>query len=223
MSNRAAITLTALALAAGLAAPAWAAPTIIDFDVPPALSLPSYSLAGVTFTSGAPGTVTLLTGANSSGNLLGNYVENDADPGNGVMDELHAVFDSVVGFVSVDLGDYPSTFYGESDDETLFLNAFDINNLFIVGAAIGITQFQPSYLTLSVTGAGIKSVTFGSYAGYGGSSVYADNFTFNGAAVPEPSAWALMIGGFGMMGRVLRRRRTLAAWYTAATRTLRAA
>ncbi len=30
-------------------------------------------------------------------------------------------------------------------------------------------------------------------------------------AVPEPGAWALMIGGFGMAGAVLRRRRALAA------------
>jgi hypothetical protein len=31
------------------------------------------------------------------------------------------------------------------------------------------------------------------------------------AAVPEPASWALMIGGFGMAGASLRRRRTLAA------------
>ena len=30
------------------------------------------------------------------------------------------------------------------------------------------------------------------------------------AAVPEPSAWALMIAGFGGMGALLRRRRALA-------------
>lgn len=30
------------------------------------------------------------------------------------------------------------------------------------------------------------------------------------AAVPEPTTWALMIGGFGMAGAALRRRRTLA-------------
>lgn len=31
------------------------------------------------------------------------------------------------------------------------------------------------------------------------------------AAVPEPATWALMIGGFGLAGAMLRRRRTLAA------------
>jgi choice-of-anchor C domain-containing protein len=31
------------------------------------------------------------------------------------------------------------------------------------------------------------------------------------AAVPEPATWALMIGGFGLMGAMLRRRRGLAA------------
>ena len=34
---------------------------------------------------------------------------------------------------------------------------------------------------------------------------------FTSGAVPEPGAWALMIGGFGMAGAMLRRRRTVAA------------
>lgn len=33
--------------------------------------------------------------------------------------------------------------------------------------------------------------------------------TFNIAAVPEPAQWALVIGGFGMVGGAMRRRRTL--------------
>lgn len=42
-----------------------------------------------------------------------------------------------------------------------------------------------------------------------------DNFVFDtpavtGGAVPEPAAWALMIGGFGMAGAMLRRRRAAA-------------
>jgi hypothetical protein len=40
-----------------------------------------------------------------------------------------------------------------------------------------------------------------------------DNFHLaaNGAGVPEPATWAMMIGGFGLAGAMLRRRRTLAA------------
>jgi len=33
---------------------------------------------------------------------------------------------------------------------------------------------------------------------------------FNGEAVPEPATWAMMIGGFGLVGGALRRRRTTA-------------
>lgn len=35
------------------------------------------------------------------------------------------------------------------------------------------------------------------------------DFSFGTAGVPEPAQWALLIGGFGMVGRVARRRRTL--------------
>jgi len=39
----------------------------------------------------------------------------------------------------------------------------------------------------------------------GGNASYAGTLAFT-AAVPEPAAWALMIGGFGMVGGVMRRR-----------------
>jgi hypothetical protein len=35
--------------------------------------------------------------------------------------------------------------------------------------------------------------------------------TFTPGAIPEPTTWALMIGGFGLAGATLRRRQTLAA------------
>jgi hypothetical protein len=38
-----------------------------------------------------------------------------------------------------------------------------------------------------------------------------DDFTYNGGAAPEPAAWALMIGGFGLAGAGLRRRKAVAA------------
>ena len=37
------------------------------------------------------------------------------------------------------------------------------------------------------------------------------DFAVAGGAVPEPASWALMIGGFGLVGATLRRRRTAAA------------
>ncbi len=37
-----------------------------------------------------------------------------------------------------------------------------------------------------------------------------DNFSL-GATVPEPASWAMMIGGFGLTGTMLRRRRTVPA------------
>lgn len=205
MSNR---NLRAALMALALMGPtaALAAPTVIDFEEPGALGQPTYVKFGVTFTSGDPSFVNLVTGANSSGNIIGKYDETGVEPGFGTFDWVHAAFDGVVGFVSVDLGDYPSTFDGEGDSETLFLNAFDINNLFIGGMVIDIGEYEPSYRTLSVSALGIKSVAFGSYAGFGGSSVYADNFTFDSRAVPEPATWALMILGFGSVGVLLRRR-----------------
>ena len=206
MTLRSTIALAAFALAFPFSA--LAAPTVIDFEVSPAQGLPSYSVSGVTFTSGGPGgSVNLLGGANGSGNLLGNYVEDGVPEGFGTFDPFRADFDAAVGRVSVDLGDYPSVIYGDGDDETLFLNAFDLNDVLLGSVTLGITQFEPSYKTLSVTAAGIKYATFGAFGGSGGSSVYADNFTFQ-TSVPEPSTWALALLGFGGLGAMLRRRRS---------------
>jgi hypothetical protein len=36
------------------------------------------------------------------------------------------------------------------------------------------------------------------------------HIVFFGAAVPEPESWAMLIAGFGLVGAVMRRRRTLA-------------
>ena len=53
------------------------------------------------------------------------------------------------------------------------------------------------------------SITFITETGKYGTSLARQSFAF--AAVPEPATWALMIGGFGLMGAVLRRRRSALA------------
>jgi len=39
-------------------------------------------------------------------------------------------------------------------------------------------------------------------------ATYTGTATFNAGAVPEPASWAMMIGGFGLIGAAMRRRRT---------------
>lgn len=74
-----------------------------------------------------------------------------------------------------------------------------------------IFEFRPvttRFLTLDITGCGTKPGA-GSvdYCGLG-EIIFADGSGV--AAVPEPATWALLIGGFGMAGAALRRRRRLA-------------
>ena len=64
---------------------------------------------------------------------------------------------------------------------------------------------------------------FGNYSAYvfdhacgiyycaGGGGEKAINYAFRVNGVPEPGTWALMIGGFGLAGVALRRRRAIAA------------
>ena len=46
--------------------------------------------------------------------------------------------------------------------------------------------------------------------GTGDGNDYQGNFRFNQTAVPEPASWALMLGGFGLAGAAMRRRRRTA-------------
>lgn len=57
-----------------------------------------------------------------------------------------------------------------------------------------------------------NSLLFDTFGAQGGDAGYLDNIIVQSTpGVPEPSAWALMIAGFGLAGSVLRRRRVAAA------------
>jgi len=63
--------------------------------------------------------------------------------------------------------------------------------------------------------------TGGLYADFGDTSAYVQdwaigegyrNYAFRMSAAPEPASWALMLGGFGMVGSAMRRRKSSVAF-----------
>jgi hypothetical protein len=67
----------------------------------------------------------------------------------------------------------------------------------------GVTRYQDSY-----TG-DLATATVSAYVNdFSNGGV---NYAFTLAAVPEPASWALLIGGFGLTGAAMRRRRALVA------------
>lgn len=72
----------------------------------------------------------------------------------------------------------------------------------------GLTQAQPFTATsaLVTVAAGTYALTFAAHTANGDNSALIDRVSID--AVPEPATWALMIGGFGMIGATMRRRVT---------------
>lgn len=80
----------------------------------------------------------------------------------------------------------------------------DFSNSTARDLAFAITGINPSVSASSFNGG------TGVFAGTITGSFSADAFDGNGLpSVPEPATWALMIGGFGMVGTAMRRRKSL--------------
>lgn len=73
-----------------------------------------------------------------------------------------------------------------------------------------ITDFQTATLDSLFAGSALTSVTFSGFdAAFAPKGFALDNLALtlvSAPAVPEPAAWALMIGGFGLIGGAMRRR-----------------
>jgi len=187
--------------AAGLAATSARASTTIDFESFTA-NAASFSQDGVTFTPDGPGILHADFGTTPNGTqgIL-------AFDGVATFAPIRADIGGGASFVSVDIGDF------DGDDDTLFLRAYDSLDNLIGSTSLFIDLNFTGMKTLSLSVAGIDHVVFGG-VGIEGSSVYGDNFTWDGGTgggVPEPASWALMLLGFGGLGAVLRSRRTALA------------
>lgn len=197
MKALATVALGALALACAL--PSQAAAATINFDdgTPYTYVDSFYAAQGVTFSNalftpnfnylGSSGTLGIMS-ANQS------YFPN-------LQTAIVAIFANLQSSVSIraiDVG-----FSGAR------IVAYDTN-----GAQLGMAERfgegagTNNFVDLTVNAAGIKSVKLYQPLASGGDGTLFENFAFSGqAGVPEPAAWAMMIGGFGVAGAMIRRRR----------------
>jgi hypothetical protein len=201
--------LSAAAVAAAmLSAPAAHAGLLIDFDE---------AASNVTITSNTPEFCVLGT-CKLSADLLDPFPTVDLEVGQsaefnfvtffvsrGFGYENNARVDATLAFVS------PIAAPAQTGGSANYLR---LGGIFTQGVVAGdliwdnpiqqITAANGSKFTVQFSN--LRGVTFGNNA-TAKVKVTVDSI----AAVPEPGAWALMIGGFGMAGAALRRRRALAA------------
>jgi hypothetical protein len=183
------ISLIAFVAALSLSAPVTAeAVTTLTFETVPA-PFTSYFESGATVTALGPLQIFAPGGPNGTRSLISST---DEEPF--LAYPFRADFDVPAWTVSVDLGDF-----GDDADQ-LFLNAYNSSNVLIASAGQLLGAGVSGMVTLNVATAGIAYVTFGA-VGDGGSSVYADNLSFD---VPEPASAAVL--GLGVLGLAARRR-----------------
>jgi len=175
----------------------------------------SNKISGVVCLGDLPGAFASTTGAHQSGSVI--------VPGDALI--LHpgqfAGQDSAVLFTAPTAGVYTFDFSAFVADN----NPSGVNILlFVPGTSVPLTTLDAANPTYSTSGYTITAVPAGFQLGFAvdyDGVYYNDStgikFTVTGpdadasGAVPEPASWAMMVGGFGLVGGAMRRRsRTLA-------------
>ncbi len=173
-------------------------------------ALPLYPTPGAvnpvdyTFTAAATGDVVAYFAGHSAGytNLLGLLV-NGVDTGIEGLNNQTTPLGTSLNFGPVTAGDVLTFRIRVTNTGDLFYSDRSLN-------ADGITHIYSS-----AYGGGDFGLPAGTYVGFedilrGGDLDYDDlRFVFTNvrSGVPEPAAWAMMLGGFGLVGSAMRRRR----------------
>jgi len=213
----------AVGIALTAAVPATAATTINFDQLPGGAALPSsgttistqYASLGVTFlgtntASGATGALNAwgliaASGPGGSGNYLGNF---GAVPAGGPSSYLLAprydvtsmLFANAVSGVSFGL----NTSGGQN---SVTINAYDAQGTLLQTKA-NVMANEGSFAIQTLSASGIAKIDVVGNAPGGSVRLYGiDNLTYTVSAVPEPATWAMMLGGFGMTGMAIRRRK----------------
>lgn len=198
-----------------------AAPAYADITIVPASSIQGDN---VLFNSGVQ-TGSTVTGKTQSGTLVnftGTTTAGNILRAQGGQARVEGALDVGTGNPN-DTYDLTSLFFDLADGKTF--NNLEFN---LFGASSGATA------SFSLIDDGGQTFTFNNLAlgngsnmfgflGINGQSIASASFTVNGTiqdvrqirldevvatAVPEPASWAMMIGGFGLLGGAMRRRKT---------------
>lgn len=146
----------------------------------------------------------------STGNVTATFVGSDASLQSqlGLVGGPSLIFDNAVNAPgdTFDLGNFTA-----GTVLTFSLNVLGTGNVFFSGPGAGNPDGIPHAGVETL--AGFTRVGFEDIFG-GGDEDYNDLiFTFTNTVVPEPASWAMMIGGFGLVGAAARRRTKVTVKY----------
>jgi PEP-CTERM motif len=132
--------------------------------------------------------------------------------GNSVLLTSGVAQDVATGLITESLGvNWDDQPYATTVNHTLTLNGVGggFSQLWQIGDFISPTSFLngDGPVVYNVAG-GTITVSMNAVGNFGN---YSANMLYSAGGVPEPATWGLMIGGFGMAGAALRRRRTAIA------------
>jgi hypothetical protein len=195
---------TVLTALAALTLPAAAQAVVIDFDDLGNGVVVTNQYAGVTFSSD-PG-FEVLTTAQSLGSSTPNFICSGQGGSINCVSPIYVDFATgVSGLSFLQVGDNTP---GDVGDVRVFSGATLLGTVDIMSDA---APFTPGLIDLgafsNITRIEIVNITDAAGLGF-------DDFTFTvgAGAIPEPATWAMMIGGFALVGASMRRRRTAASF-----------